>query len=172
ARALSRLANRLMDSAATQLERPFGTLPDLVRAHAETQPTRMALTLGERWLDYAALDQWMDRIAACLQRDGLGRGSSIAICAGTSLEYAALFLGALRAGVAVAPLAPSSTAESIAAMAANADARLLFADAAVAAELDSVKASIEAPMVTLDDSAAGETWTAWIALAPATPASV
>lgn len=46
-----------------------------------------------------------------MQRDGLAPGDTIAICATASIEYAAVFLGALRAVVAVAPLAPGSTPE-------------------------------------------------------------
>ena len=44
-----------------------------------------------------------------LQRDGLVPCAAIAICAAASIEFAVVFLGALRAGVAVAPLAPGIT---------------------------------------------------------------
>src|SRR5690242_19783423 len=98
------------------LDRPFATLPELIRAHAAAQPEHAALLQGERKVDYAELDALMDRVAATLQRDGLQARDVIAICAATSIEYSVTFLGALRAGVAVAPLAPSSTAESLAAM--------------------------------------------------------
>jgi long-chain acyl-CoA synthetase len=54
----------------------------------------------------------------------------------------AVYLGALRAGVAVAPLAPSSTAQTIADMAANAEARLLFVDAGVAHTLAPVRTAV------------------------------
>ncbi|MGE5130542.1 MAG: class I adenylate-forming enzyme family protein [Sphingomonadaceae bacterium] len=106
--------------------RDFVPIADLIGAHAAQQPRHAALIQGERALDYASLDALMDRIAAALQRDGIGPREAIAICAATSIEYAALFLGALRAGVAVAPLAPSSTAESIANMVADCGARRLF----------------------------------------------
>ena len=116
-------------------EQPFGTSSDLIRYHARQQPQHAALIQGERMLDYAALDALIDRVAAALQRDGLQVGDVLAICAATSIEYALVFLGGLRAGVAVAPLAPSSTAESLIGMVADAGARLFFVDAAVAAEL-------------------------------------
>src|SRR5207249_9076543 len=102
------------------LAQPFGTLPALIRAYAAEQPTHPALIQDERQLDYVALDRLLDRIAAAMQHQGLGRAATIAICAATSLEYAAVFLGALRAGLAVAPLAPSSTAESLVALATDA----------------------------------------------------
>src|SRR5690349_14452373 len=95
------------------LDREFATIPELIAQHARERPTHTALIDDERTLDFAALDAWMDRVAASLQRDGLRRGDVIAICAASSLEYAATFLGGVRAGVAVAPLAPSSTPEAL-----------------------------------------------------------
>ena len=108
------------------LARPFAALPRLIRDHARERPGHAALIHDHRSLDYAGLDALMDRIAASLQRDGLKPEDAIAICAPTSIEYAALFLGALRAGVAVAPLSPSSTAEAIASMAKDSGARRFF----------------------------------------------
>src|SRR4051812_38158277 len=110
------------------LQQAFFPYPELVRFHARTRPRHPALIQDERRLDYAALDALMDRVAASLQRDGVRPGEAIAICAGASIEYAAVFLGALRAGVAVAPLSPSSTPESLAAMAGDADAKVFFKD--------------------------------------------
>ena len=159
-------------SSSSLLTQPFGTLSALIRAHAAEQPTHPALMQDPRQLDYAALDQWMDRIAARLQREGLGRGTAIAICAAPSLEYAAVFLGALRAGVAVAPLAPSSTPESLAAMAGDADARLFFADAEVVALLAPVRSTIAAPFVTLDGSTSANPFADWLGTEPARPTQV
>jgi acyl-CoA synthetase (AMP-forming)/AMP-acid ligase II len=74
-------------------------------------------------IDYGALDALMDRVAASLQRDGVAPGEAIAICARNSVAYAALFLGALRAGVVVAPLASSVTPASFHSMVSDAEAR-------------------------------------------------
>ena len=108
------------------LQTEFTALPDLIRIHALQRPGHAALLQDDAALGYAALDERMDRIAAALQRDGLKPGDALAICAPTSIEYAAVFLGALRAGVVVAPLSPSSTAESLHAMAADCGAKLFF----------------------------------------------
>ncbi|HEY9064488.1 MAG TPA: AMP-binding protein, partial [Burkholderiaceae bacterium] len=115
---------------------PFHTVDALVREHARARPTQAALVLGDEVLSYAALDALMDRIAASLQRDGVKPGDTIAICANASPRYAAVFLGALRAGIAVAPLAPSVTPQSFASMRDDAQARWLFADAAALDALD------------------------------------
>ncbi len=161
-----------MTSASSLLAQPFGALPALVRAHAQAQPSHPALIQDDRTLDYAALDARMDRIAARLQKDGLGRGDVIGICAAASIDYAALFLGGLRAGAAIAPLAPSSTPESLVAMANNAGARLLFVDAAVATALEPVRGSLPARLITLDGSAAGQPFEAWLAEATGAPRAV
>jgi len=123
-------------------EQDFVTLAELIGAHGAWQRRHVALLQGERSLDYAALDALMDRVAAALQRDRVAPREAIAICAASSIEYAVLFLGALRAGVAVAPLAPSSTAQSLAGMVADCGAKLLFTDRAVAAALGPVSRRI------------------------------
>lgn len=153
------------------LDQEFVTLPDLIRVHARDQPQHVALIQDDRSINYAELDALVDRIVASLQRDGLASGDAIAICANSSIEYAAVFLGGLRAGVAVAPLAPSSTAESLVTMAADADAKLFFVDAAVAAELEAVKATLPAKLIFLDGSAE-PAFNAWLAPAGATGAPV
>ncbi len=110
------------------LQREFFPYPDLVRFQAHERPGHPALVLDERSLDYGELDALMDRVAASLQRDGVQPREAIAICAGTSIEYAVLFLGALRAGVAVAPISPSGTRETVDAMVRDCGARLVFDD--------------------------------------------
>ncbi|KQU78385.1 MULTISPECIES: class I adenylate-forming enzyme family protein [unclassified Rhizobacter] len=138
------------------MDEDFRTLPSLIRTHAQARPAHAALVQADDRLSYAALDGLMDRIAAALQRDGVQPGDAVAVCAGTSTRYAALFLGALRAGAVVAPLAPSSTAASLAAMLADAQPRALFVDAAAAALI----APSELPRIALDDDAAFERWLA------------
>jgi len=156
-----------MTTAADRLAQPFGTLPDLIRAHAADEPARIAFIVGEERLPYGNLDRWMDSIAGRLQALGIGPGGTVAICAHTSIAYAATFLGCLRAGVAVAPIAPSSTPAQIAAMVADSGASVYFTDAAVAAE--TAGESIATPTVRLDDRAA---YGAWLGGAPFTPVEI
>jgi len=150
-------------TAVELIEQPFGSYAELIRAHARERPEHPALIQDERAVSFATLDAMMDRVAATLQREGIRPTEAVAICAGTSLEYAAVFLGALRAGVAVAPLAPSSTAQSIADMVANAEAKLMFVDATTAGQLAAVRADIAAPLITLDDGAGGAPFSRWLA---------
>jgi long-chain acyl-CoA synthetase len=151
---------------------PFAAIPDQVREHARRDATRAALRLEDAVLGYGELDRLMDRTAAALQRDGLAPQATIGICAGTSLEYAAVFLGALRAGVAVAPLAPSCTPRELAAMAADAGARLLFLDAATADRFQPPGATPAVRRVALDGSTAGVALQRWLAPQGSEPAPV
>ena len=64
----------------------------------------------------ARMHALVDRVASRLQRDGIAPGAAVAICAANSARYAAVFLGALRAGIALAPLSPSVTPDAFGAM--------------------------------------------------------
>lgn len=149
--------NALLEQA---LAAPFGTITGLIHQHAQQAPQRPALVQDGQTLTYAELDARMDRVAAALQRDGVLPGEVIAICAGTSIAYAVTYLGALHAGVVVAPLAPGATPESLAGMLHDAGARLLFTDHGVAEALGHHAATV--PRIALDESAAGRPWTHWL----------
>lgn len=109
----------------------------------------------------------MDRVAAAFQRAGLKVGESIALCGVNSVSYVVLFLGALRAGLAPALIAPSSTPESIANMTKNSQAKLLFLDeylmASISPHIDS-----EVEIITLGATAIEN----WYASAPKQPEPV
>ena len=146
----------------------FASIPDLVHAHALRAPMRPALSQEAHRLNYAELDIAMDRVAASLQRDGLAAGECIAVCAADSLDYVVIFLGALRAGIVVAPLSAAATAVTLSAMIADCGARLLFVDAAAAASLASVRDRIGARRVGLDAASLA----AWLAPAGSVPQPV
>jgi long-chain acyl-CoA synthetase len=159
-------------SAADLFVADFGTLAELIGAQAAERPGHVALIQGEREVSYAGLDRLMDRVAAALQRDGVKPQDAVAVCATTSIEYVALFMGALRAGVAVAPLAPSSTPESLAGMVADSGARLFFLDQGVAQAIGAVEFPAGATRIALDGSAAGRAFDDWLAGEDARPAPV
>ncbi len=149
---------------------PFRSIPALVHEHATARPRQPALVQGEQSVDYATLDALMDRVAVALQRDGCRPGDAIAICAHSSPSYGIVFLGALRAGVAVAPLAPSVTAEQFDSMLRDSQAKLLFADAA-AAPLLAGAASVPRT-IALNASLAAEALDDWLAPAGSLPSAV
>ena len=149
----------------------FGTIADLIRGHASDTPGRSAVIEAGRSIDYRSLDALLDRVAAALQRDGFQVGDCVAACAASSIEYVALFLGALRAGVVVAPLAPGATADSLERMQRDADAKLLFIDASTQAAVGPA-APGAAARIALDGSNSGRAFSDWLAAPGARPAPV
>ncbi|WP_339649078.1 class I adenylate-forming enzyme family protein [Halopseudomonas pelagia] len=145
------------------LETPFSVLPDLIALHARTRGNHPALIQDGQQLDYAALDLKVDQVAAALQRDGFRPGDSIAICGSNSIPYALLYIGALRAGVVVAPLAPSSTPEGLVTMIRDSAAKLVFVDQAVDQALRSTAEQHQITLLSMDDSCADLGFTQWLA---------
>ena len=112
---------------------PFRAIPDLIREHAQARPEHLALRQGAVRLTWRELDARVDRVAARLQADGLQPTQSIAISGANSIAYVVLFLGGLRAGLAIAPLPTGATTEQLVGMVRDSGARLFFTDATVPA---------------------------------------
>tara|TARA_R110000850_G_scaffold16079_17_gene50262 strand:+ start:62911 stop:64479 length:1569 start_codon:yes stop_codon:yes gene_type:complete len=154
------------------LETPFSLLPELIARHAEERAEHPALIQDGREVSYREFNRQLDRVAAALLRDGLKAGDSIAICGSNSIPYATLYLGALRAGVVVAPLAPSSTATGLMTMIRDSAARLVFVDQAVGEALATVNASEQVRLLSMDDSQAEQGFSAWLDDGKPAPVSI
>jgi len=148
---------------------PFRAIADLIHEHALARPRSPALSDAASALDYGALDALMDRTAAALRRDGLRPGDAVALCGTPSVRQAAVFLGALRAGAVVAPLAPSVTRQQFAMMLGDCGASICFVDGA-AGELPAAEAPPR--YVALDGIAAGQPFDPWLAAPGARPTLV
>jgi long-chain acyl-CoA synthetase len=154
------------------LDEPFVAITDMLRRFATERGERAALICDGEIVTYAELNARVDRFAAALQRDGLQPCDAIALCASASVDYTVAFLGGLRAGAAVAPLAPSSSAASLVSMIGNSGAQLLFLDADVKRLLEPVAAEIDARPIALDAHAGSTALDAWLAPVGATPKAV
>ena len=151
-----------MATVAEIMERPFGTLPELIAAHAVERPDRLALAMEDETVTYAELDATMDRIAAALQRDGAAPHQAVSIISGTNIPYAMLFVGAVRSANVPAPIAPSSTAEQMEAMVQDSGALHLFLDAESARTLgDRIPTGMK--VIALDEGAPGQPFAEWLA---------
>lgn len=156
----------------TLMDEPFVCITDMLRRFAKERAEHAALICDGEIVTYAALDARVDRFAAALQRDGVKPCDAIALCAAASVEYVVAFLGGLRAGAAVAPLAPSSSAASLVSMIGNSGARLLFLDAEVKRLLEPVAGEIDAIPIALDAHAGSTPLEAWLAPKGTTPETV
>lgn len=156
-------------SAEELLAQDFGTIADVIRAQAAELGDKPALVDARRTLSYAGLDALMDRIAAALQRDGVGQADVAAICASSSVEYGATFLGVLRAAATVAPLAPSSTPDSLIVQLDDCRAKVFFLDKQLAEHMAGVLDQVKAKRVSLDGSDVGVPFEQWLAPEGAKP---
>ncbi|MDB5898259.1 MAG: 4-coumarate--CoA ligase (4-coumaroyl-CoA synthase)-like protein [Ramlibacter sp.] len=145
---------------------PFRPLPDLIREQARARPERLALRHGDGRMTWGEMDRAVDRVAATLQRRGGQPRQSIAICGGNSIPYVVLFLGGLRAGMAVAPLPLGATADQLADMVRDSAARFFFADAGVPAFAS------DAPRIRMDLQSGSDSLAEWLNGTAAAPAAV
>ncbi|MEM7666480.1 MAG: class I adenylate-forming enzyme family protein [Pseudomonadota bacterium] len=122
-------------SAIDRLADEFGNFCDVLVTNARSHPDKIALVDETRDVAWAELIGEVERLAARLIETGLGRGQSVAILGKSSVNYALVFLAAIRAGGVAAPLTTSASPEQLAGMAKDSGARHLFIDAGKAAEL-------------------------------------
>jgi acyl-CoA synthetase (AMP-forming)/AMP-acid ligase II len=123
------------EEIAARLSAPFGSFPQTLADWAAVQPDKVALRDEQGELSWGELGDRVERIAAKLQASGLERGQSVAILGTSTIPYALVFLGTVRAGGVAAPLTTSASAEQLAGMAADSGARHLFIDRAKLTEL-------------------------------------
>ncbi|MEE4199714.1 class I adenylate-forming enzyme family protein [Erythrobacter sp.] len=120
---------------SAKLAESFGSFPEILRDWSRIQPDAIALIDDRGDCAWAELIGLIERLAARLVETGLERGQSVAILGTSSINYALVFLAAIRAGGVAAPLTTSASADQLAGMAADSGARHLFIDAGKAAEL-------------------------------------
>lgn len=152
------------------MEPEFGLITDLLRVHAHETPHHAAIIQDERQIDYRSLDQLVDRIASTMQHRGIGKGDVIAICSAASIDYGAVFLGALRAGIAVAPLPTSLRAESLERMLSDCGAKLAFVDRENVASFSGFSAPTTC--ISLDASTSDGSLAGWLLPVGAKPEPV
>ena len=151
------------DGPHDDVELVFSSITSRLRARARERPEHLALLQDDRSVSYGEFDAAVDRVAATLQVEGLQPQDVLAVCAGSSIPYLEVFFGALRVGLVVAPLAPTSSVESLAVMVADCGAKILFADAATWEYLAPARDDITATVIILDDEASPSAFESWLA---------
>jgi long-chain acyl-CoA synthetase len=149
---------------------PFRSLPDLVAQFARERPMATALIAEDEVMSYAELDAFANRVAAALQRDGARPQDMIAICALNSSTYMGVWVGALRAGMAVVPLAPSATPQQLQGMVRDAGATHLFVDEPASALWEPGAPAVRC--IRMDDSQGEVMLRDWLAPVGEVPARV
>jgi long-chain acyl-CoA synthetase len=110
-------------------------LAGLVSAAAARDPDGLALVAAGQGLSWSALDATVDAVAAGLRARDLRFGDRVAMSLPNSPAFVQLYLGALRAGLVVAPLDAAAPAADLEAALADTGARLHVTDEAAVAQL-------------------------------------
>jgi acyl-CoA synthetase (AMP-forming)/AMP-acid ligase II len=140
------------DAIMARLAEPFGSFPEILMEWSRIKGDDLALRDDRREVYWAELVGLVERLAARLVETGLKRGQSVAILGTSTVEYALVFLAAVRAGGVAAPLTTSASPEQLEGMAKDSGAIHLFIDAAKAAELgpDFMADLIRVPLESID----------------------
>ncbi|MEE1925826.1 amino acid adenylation domain-containing protein [Pseudomonas sp. 148P] len=90
-----------------------GSVHELIEAQVWATPDAIAVRLGERTLDYAALDRQANRLAHRLVALGVGPDVLVGVSLERSLELVVGLLAILKAGGAYVPLDPAYPSERL-----------------------------------------------------------
>ncbi|GAA0313672.1 hypothetical protein GCM10009540_36440 [Streptomyces turgidiscabies] len=112
-------------------------LPELLTAHAERSPSRVAYADDERDVTYAELERRTGRLAAYLAGAGVRRGDRVAILLGNRVEMVESVLAGVRAGAVGVPLNPRSSEAELAHLLEDSGASAVVTDRAHLARLNS-----------------------------------
>lgn len=104
-------------------------LPGVLTLNARWRANDIALVTDEERLDWRTLDARANQVANGLNAAGCNKGSRIGVLMSNSAAMVEVLLGAMKAGVIVAPLNPSIADDAIAAMLVDAGAAALFVTA-------------------------------------------
>lgn len=136
-----------------------------LQAHSLATPRKVAVTEGDRRLDFETLEHSSNAVAWGLRERGFVPGQRIAVCMENSLEFAVALAGAIKAGASCVMLNPRLTRAEIEYMLDDsAPSAVLFQ--AATRELVRGHAAVESALrVVADRAAEGEIAMADLALA-------
>lgn len=99
---------------------------DFLRRSASAHGGKTAVVAGDRRLTYAELDAMSDRLAACLQSNGLESNDRVVIFMDNGLQAAVSIYAALKAGAAFVPVNPSTKAARLGFVLRNSRAKAIL----------------------------------------------
>ncbi len=122
----------------------FVPFPARIEQHALVTPDQTAFMVDAHALSWRQLHAHSTAAAHALVRDGIAPGHAVAFLGSASVAYVECLFGALAARACVVPLPVSATAETLEALLADCDARLLFIDTTAGSPFDDMATRLSA----------------------------
>ncbi|MFF1650733.1 amino acid adenylation domain-containing protein, partial [Streptomyces sp. NPDC058240] len=119
----------------TALDVPDATAPELFAEQVRNAPDTTALVFEDIALTYRELDTRAARLARLLHDRGVGRGDSVAVALGRSVDTIVSLLATMKAGAAYVPVDPAYPAERIAYILGDARPALVLTSTALQSAL-------------------------------------
>jgi len=114
------------------------TVPDIIRYWSAVAPQRTALIQGPRQVTYRELDDRSSQLASALLAAGTGRGSHIGFLGRNSAQFFEVWLGATKAGGAIAPFNWRSSVAELVELVEDAQPAVVFVSAELRETLEEV----------------------------------
>jgi amino acid adenylation domain-containing protein len=131
-----------------EFEREFLPIHRWVEIQAHAQATKVVLESGKSSWSGKELDDYANRVAHRLLREGLKPGDLVGLCVERSVEMVGALLGVLKAGGAYVPLDPRHPSERLEMVLEDAGAKLLLVGRSFASAQPSLKTT--AKTIVLD----------------------
>jgi long-chain acyl-CoA synthetase len=106
----------------------FTPFADIIAAHAQARPKAVAFQVEDQALDWKTLHAHVDQLGRALVGSGIAPGDRVAILGAPSLAYVECLFGTIAARGCIVPLPVSASVETLEALLADCDAKLLFLD--------------------------------------------
>nr|WP_233165340.1 non-ribosomal peptide synthase/polyketide synthase [Mycobacterium sp. AT1] len=135
---------------STRHDLPAATVMDLLAERCAQSPRATALVCAGESVDYAVLDERVNRLAWVLRHRGIGPEQTVALALPRSIDAVIALFAVLRAGAAYLPLELDYPDERLAIMLADAGPVCLLTTTAVASRITAATPP-NCPVVVLDD---------------------
>ncbi len=121
-------------------------LPQLFRSVASRWPDLIAIHVADGDWTFRKLDETSDRIAAALQRDAVRVGNRVGLYCPNGAEFAAIYLGILKAGATVVPVNLLLNPKEVAFILDDAGVGILFYHSSLAEAVGAVRKALRGPL--------------------------
>lgn len=103
-------------------------LPHVWASHARFTPDKPAIIFRDQVVSWRQFNAGMNRVANALLRDGLGRGSRVAVVMTNCVEMLEIMFGIVKAGGCVVPLSGLLTVDQLETLVKDSGASAIFAN--------------------------------------------